>query len=591
MAVLLQIRKAYKNYGDQVLLDDAEATISDNTKVGFVGRNGAGKSTLLKILLGEEPLDAGEVIRHPKLQVGYLRQHDPFAEGESALDFLMRDSEQAEWRCGEVAAQFELKGDYLNGPVKELSGGWQTRVKLAALLLHEPNLLLLDEPTNFLDLRTQLLLEEFLKSFRQAVLIVSHDRTFLSATCEHTLDLSRGKLTLYPGKIDKFLEYQAERIEHDKRVNATVAAKQKQLEKFIAKNKAGANTASQARSKQKQLERLELIDIAAAEQTAHIQAPIVHPRQGAAIRCMDLSIGYPDTVVAKDITLEIDHGQRSGIVGDNGQGKTTLLRTLVGSLESKGGEMKWGHGCEIGTYAQHVYTTLPEDDTVLEYLEYMAEKGTTNQQILAVAGSLLFRNDHVKKKIKVLSGGERARLCMAGLLLGSYNILVLDEPGNHLDVETVESLATALEKYRGTVIFTSHDRHFMKRVATSVIEVRDGKVKNYLGDYEAYVASINEEIEDGRRGDQATGKTKKGSKAKAGKSADTPRAKVKLNRKAQKEISNLENKIKKLSEEKVTLNEQLLSCTDPALALELHDEFTKLTKRLDEAETRWIELN
>jgi ATP-binding cassette subfamily F protein 3 len=260
-------------------------------------------------------------------------------------------------------------------------------------------------------------------------------------------------------------------------------------------------------------------------------------------------------------------------------------------LESKGGEMKWGHGCEIGTYAQHVYTTLPEDDTVLEYLEYMAEKGTTNQQILAVAGSLLFRNDHVKKKIKVLSGGERARLCMAGLLLGSYNILVLDEPGNHLDVETVESLATALEKYRGTVIFTSHDRHFMKRVATSVIEVRDGKVKNYLGDYEAYVASINEEIEDGRRGDQATGKTKKSPKAKAGKSADTPRAKVKLNRKAQKEISNLENKIKKLSEEKASLNEQLLSCTDPAFALELHDEFTKLTKRLDEAETRWIELN
>ena len=162
MAILFQIRKACKSYGDQILLDDAEATITDDAKIGFVGRNGAGKSTLLRILLGEEELDSGEVIRHPNLRVGYLRQHDPFQPGESAMDFLMRDSNQPEWKCGEVAGQFEIKGDYLHGPVGGLSGGWQTRVKLAALLLHEPNLLLLDEPTNFLDLRTQILLEHFL---------------------------------------------------------------------------------------------------------------------------------------------------------------------------------------------------------------------------------------------------------------------------------------------------------------------------------------------------------------------------------------------------------------------------------------------
>ena len=172
MAVLLQVRKAFKSYGDQVLLDGAEATITDDVKVGFVGRNGAGKSTLLKVLLGDEELDSGEVIRHPRLQVGYLRQHDPFNEGESAMDFLMRDSDQPDWKCGEVAGQFELKGDYLFGPVSALSGGWQTRVKLAALMLHEPSLLLLDEPTDCLDVRTQILLEMFLKSFRQACLFV-----------------------------------------------------------------------------------------------------------------------------------------------------------------------------------------------------------------------------------------------------------------------------------------------------------------------------------------------------------------------------------------------------------------------------------
>src|SRR6476660_2871277 len=220
MATLLQITNACKSYGDQVLLDNADATISDNVKVGFIGRNGAGKSTLLRILLGEEELDSGEVIRHPKLQLGYLRQHDPFQPGETALEYLMRDSGQPDWKCGEVAGQFEVKGAYLEGPITKLSGGWQTRVKLAALLLHQPNLLLLDEPTNFLDLRTQILLEHFLRDFKEACLIVSHDRTFLADTCSHTLDLTRGKLTLFPGKIEAYLEYQHERREHEERSNA-----------------------------------------------------------------------------------------------------------------------------------------------------------------------------------------------------------------------------------------------------------------------------------------------------------------------------------------------------------------------------------
>src|ERR1700724_3258839 len=206
MATLLQITKACKSYGDQVLLDSADATISDNVKVGFVGRNGAGKSTLLRVLLGEEELDAGEVVRHPKLRLGYLPQHDPFLRGEGA-------------------GQFELKDPYLNGPLAKLSGGWQTRVKLAALLLHEPNLLLLDEPTNFLDLRTQILLEHFLRNYQEACLIVSHDRAFLGSTCDHTLDISRGKLTSFPGKVDAYLEYRREKRVHEERSNESILAK------------------------------------------------------------------------------------------------------------------------------------------------------------------------------------------------------------------------------------------------------------------------------------------------------------------------------------------------------------------------------
>src|SRR3984893_10879612 len=271
MATLLQITNACKSYGDQVLLDGAEATLRDDVKVGFIGRNGAGKSTLLRVLLGEEELDSGEIIRHPSLRLGYLRQHDPFLPGETALGFLMRDSGEPDWKCGEVAGDFELKGAYLEGPIAKLSGGWQTRVRLAALLLHEPNLLLLDEPTNFLDLRTQILLEHFLRSHRAACLIVSHDRTFLGATCTHTMDLSRGKLTTFPGKVDAFLEFQREKRIHEERSNESILAKRRHLEEFIAKNKARASTATLAKSKAKQLERLELLISEEAQPTARVR--------------------------------------------------------------------------------------------------------------------------------------------------------------------------------------------------------------------------------------------------------------------------------------------------------------------------------
>jgi len=588
MAVLLQILDGVKAYGDQVLLDNASATIHDGVKVGFVGRNGAGKSTLLRILLGEEELDSGEVVRGSHLKVGYLRQHDPFKEGESALDFLMRDSNQPDWKCGEVAGQFELKGDYLTGPVKDLSGGWQTRVKLAALLLHEPNLLLLDEPTNFLDLRTQILLEHFLTNFTESCLIVSHDRAFLTATCDQTLDLSKGKLTLYNGKIGPYLDKIEEDKVRDERTNASVIAKQKQLQRFIEKNKARATSASQARSKQKQLDRLQTVDIEVDLPTATMRAPIVEPRQGPALQCIDLAIGYPDHTVAKDIVLEVEHQQRAAIVGDNGQGKTTLLRTLVDSLQPVEGKVKWGYGCKIGTYAQHVYTTLPQDQTVIEYLEYNSIAGTTTQQCLQVAGSLLFRGGHVNKKIKVLSGGERARLCMASLLLSDYNILILDEPGNHLDVETVEALANALLNYQGSVLFTSHDRHFVKRVATNVIEVRDGRARNYNGDYEAYLYSVNNEIEEGERA-RSGGKLAAPPQAKLGAAKTSMSGKESHN--ARKTLRNLEKTIARLDGERKELNAEMLNTSDADKAMKLHTQILAIQVELSDAEEKWCDLS
>ncbi len=588
MAVLLQLRDAHKSYGQQTLLDGAEMTLTDAHKVGFIGRNGAGKSTMCRILLGEEELDVGEVIRHPKLRLGYLRQHDPFLPGETVLEFLMRDSGEPDWRCGEVAGRFELKGTYLEGPIAKLSGGWQTRVKLAALLLHEPNLLLLDEPTNFLDLRTQILLEHFLREFRKACLIVSHDRAFLAATCTQTLELCRGKLTLFSGPIDAFLEHQRGRREHDERVNATILAKRRQLETFIDKNRARASTASQARSKGKQLERLQTIDVAGAETTVRIRAPQVEPRKGPALRCVNLAIGYPEFTVASDIQVEVEHGTRAAVVGDNGQGKTTFLRTVVESLEPLAGKVRWGFGCELGVYAQHVYTSLPEKNTVLEFLEYRAAPGSKSQAILDLAGSFLFRGDHVQKPISVLSGGERARLCLAALMLSKYNVLVLDEPGNHLDVDTVDALADALNEYQGTVLFTSHDRHFMRRVATSIIEVRGGRVVNYRGDYDAYLYYVNKEIEEGER--EFSAQSQISAKNRKPVNDELRKRRAQQDRDLRKEMAAQERQIARLDERKRELKGQLLQSTDPDEALRLHNELAEIAKQLEPIEARWCEL-
>jgi len=499
----------------------------------------------------------------------------------------MRDTGQPEWRCGAMAGQFEIKSPRLEGPVRRLSGGWQTRVKLTALLLHEPNLLLLDEPTNFLDLRTQLLLEDFLQSFNAGCVIVSHDRTFLNDTCDHTVSLSRGKLTLYPGNVDAFWAYEQQQREHDERSNAIILVKRQQLETFIVKNRGHPSTAVQARSKAKQLERLGLKVIEGAERTVRMKVPQVEARSGPALRCAGLSIGYPDRLVASDIAVEIEHGSRVAVVGDNGQGKTTFLRTASGSIEPLHGEVRWSFGCDIGSYAQHVYASMPEHYTVRQYLSTEATDDVTIQTVLDMAGSFLFRGDDTDKHIAVLSGGERARLCLAGLLLGKHSVLILDEPCNHLDVETVEALADALNGYQGTVLFTSHDRSFLERMASGVIEVRDGRVTNYLGDYNAYLYRVRKEIEEGRR-----------TKAPARPAAIPETEQSKAERKARNlrlhelrtQLESVQRQITKYSEKRMLLDEQLGLVTAPQELARLKEEHIVVAEKLASIEERWLVL-
>ena len=494
MPAILQLKDIHKSFGAHVIFDDAGVALNSEQKAGFIGRNGAGKSTLCKIIIGQEPADSGKVIRSADLRLSYLEQHDPFAPSETVLAFLARYTGQEPWRCGEVAARFQLKNELLETPVKSLSGGYQTRVKLTAMLLNDPNFLILDEPSNYLDLKTLILLEEFLQDFEGGFLIVSHDREFLKKTCDHTLEAENGRLALYPGTVEEYLTFKQEQRAQAISTNETIESKRKQLQAFVDRFRAKASKAGQARSKMKQIEKLKTLDLAEAQSTVQIKIPAVQPRNGVAFRCKDLAIGYPEKLVAKGIRVDVDHGAHVAVLGDNGQGKTTFLRTIAGDLAPKGGSFRWGFNCEVAYYAQHVVAGLDRTQDVFTHLESRAARSVTRQELLMMAGCFLFKGNDVKKSVSVLSGGECARLCLAGLLLMKSSVLLLDEPTNHLDFETVEALGAALRQFQGTVFFISHDRTFVNMMATQILEVRNGSVAQYPGSYSDYVYHLEHQV-------------------------------------------------------------------------------------------------
>ncbi len=492
--VLLQLNNIHKSYGAHVVLDGASASFLEEQKIGVIGRNGAGKSTLCKIITGHEEADAGTVAKSQELRLSYLEQHDPYKLDETVITFLTRYTGKEEWRCGQVAGQFQLKGKTLLTPIGELSGGYRTRVKLTSMLLADPNFLILDEPTNYLDLKTLILLEEFLREYHGAFLIVSHDREFLKKTCDDTLEIENGDMTIYPGSVEEYLIFKEEQKEQTLSINRNIEAKKKQLQLFVDRFHAKASKASQARSKMRQIEKLKTIEVGHPLSNVHIKIPAVEKRGGVALRCEHLSIGYPDKTVARKINLEIDQGARVAVLGDNGQGKTTLLRTLAGDLAAKSGDFRWGAHLKVGYYAQHVFSTLHPGQDVYTHLYEKAAPGVTRQEIMNLAGSFLFKGDDVKKKVGVLSGGERARVCLAGLLLSKCQVILLDEPTNHLDFETVEALGRALKSFSGTLFFVSHDRTFVNLVATEIVEVNNGAVIRYPGSYEDYVYHLSNRL-------------------------------------------------------------------------------------------------
>ena len=496
MIPLLEIKTLSKTLGGRVLFDEADFIVAEGQRIGVIGRNGAGKTTLFRLILGQEKPDTGTVHYLDGLRLGWVEQHESFASGETVLGFLERTSGKAAWECGKLAARFQLKGLLLGQSCLALSGGFRMRVKLAAMLLRDPNLLLLDEPTNYLDLATLLLLEEFLRSFRGGYMVISHDRQFLKNTCSQTLEIENGHIRFSPTPLETYLAQKENELAWKLKTNKKIELERQRMQGFVNRFRGTPTKATQVLERVRRIDKLQTIEIEHSLPVPRMHLPYPPTTKGFAMRTTRLSIGYPAHTVAHNIDLDIQRGEHAVIVGDNGQGKTTLLKTIAGFLPPISGWYTWWPKASVGVYTQHVQDMLMPEETVEAYLRRQSPLDIKQDDVLRMAGDFLFRDDDLEKPTKVLSGGEKARLCLAGILLHRHSVLLLDEPTNHLDFETTEAFAAALREYPGTVVFISHDRTFVQIVSDRILEVRDGVVRQYPRTYEEYVQDMESRLED-----------------------------------------------------------------------------------------------
>ncbi len=598
---MITCSELFIKYGDRVLLDHLSFTILTKDKVGLVGRNGAGKSTILKLLAGESNPDSGNISRPATSTLGYLKQDMDLPAGKTVLEETLTafkevnevdlkikalqqelaertdyestgyanvitdlgDAEERFQFLGgltmEVDTERVLKGlgfkhEDMHRGTDEFSGGWKMRIELAKMLLQRPDFLLLDEPTNHLDIESIIWLEQFLKYYEGAVVVISHDKQFLDTVTKRTMEIELGKMYEYKAAYSKYLELRAERKEKMAAAYKNQQAKIEHTEKLIEKFRAKATKAKMAQSLIKQLDKVDRIELDAEDtQAMSIRFQPV-PRSGEVVfEAKKLTKAYDGPSILEDIDLKLLRGEQVSFVGQNGQGKTTLAKILIKELEYSSGDVTWGHNVVIGYYAQNQTDSLDLNKTLLETMED-ATPPEMRTKLRGMLGAFLFRGEDVDKKVSVLSGGEKARLALACMLLRPINFLILDEPTNHLDILSKEVLKKAVKAYNGTMVVVSHDRDFLGGLTEKTIEFRDRKLYEHLGDVNFFLEK--RAMANMREVEMAT-KKKKEEPGKKKLSEEDRKKKKKL----QNQVSNSERKIEQI-EKKIADIELEMGKTD-----------------------------
>lgn len=629
--IILQANKIERSFAGEVLFDNINLQVDERDRIALVGKNGAGKSTLLKILVGEEEPTSGEINKKKDISLSYLAQDSRFESENTIYDEMLhvfndlrrteRQLRQMELEMGEKSGEDldKLMSDYdrlsenfrqaggftyeadiraiLNGfkfdesmwqmKIAELSGGQNTRLALAKMLLEKPNLLVLDEPTNHLDIETIAWLENYLVNYSGALIIVSHDRYFLDKVATITLDLTKHSLDRYVGNYSRFVELKEQKLVTEAKNYEKQQKEIAALEDFVNRNLVRASTTKRAQSRRKQLEKMERLDKPeAGKKSANMTFQSEKTSGNVVLTVENAAVGYDGEVLSQPINLDLRKMNAVAIVGPNGIGKSTFIKSIVDQIPFIKGEKRFGANVEVGYYDQ-TQSKLTPSNTVLDEL-WNDFKLTPEVEIRNRLGAFLFSGDDVKKSVGMLSGGEKARLLLAKLSMENNNFLILDEPTNHLDIDSKEVLENALIDFDGTLLFVSHDRYFINRVATHVLELSENGSTLYLGDYDYYVE---------KKATAEMSQTEEASTSNQAKEASpvndyqAQKESQKEVRKLMRQIESLEAEIEELENQSQAISEQMLETNDADKLMELQAELDKISHRQEEAMLEWEELS
>ena len=629
--IILQANKIERSFAGEVLFDNINLQVDERDRIALVGKNGAGKSTLLKILVGEEEPTSGEINKKKDISLSYLAQDSRFESENTIYDEMLhvfddlrrteQQLRQMELEMGEKSGEDleKLMSDYdrlsenfrqaggftfeadiraiLNGfkfdesmwqmKIAELSGGQNTRLALAKMLLEKPNLLVLDEPTNHLDIETIAWLENYLVNYSGALIIVSHDRYFLDKVATITLDLTKHSLDRYVGNYSRFVDLKEQKLATEAKNYEKQQKEIAALEDFVNRNLVRASTTKRAQSRRKQLEKMDRLDKPeAGKKAANMTFQSEKTSGNIVLTVENAAVGYDGEVLSQPINLDLRKMNAVAIVGPNGIGKSTFIKSIVDQIPFIKGEKRFGANVEVGYYDQ-TQSKLTPSNTVLDEL-WNDFKLTPEVEIRNRLGAFLFSGDDVKKSVGMLSGGEKARLLLAKLSMENNNFLILDEPTNHLDIDSKEVLENALIDFDGTLLFVSHDRYFINRVATHVLELSENGSTLYLGDYDYYVEK-KAEVEMTQAEEASTSNQVK--EASPVNDYQAQKESQKEVRKLMRQIENLEAEIEELESQSQAISEQMLETNDASKLMELQAELDKISHRQEEAMLEWEELS